>query len=415
MALPKLLERKLQQDEDEIVICGEESPNPGPSKQDSTMERYIKTNFDWKKGLREATADDREFWGQQPQDKDETQVSGECSWLHILRESVIYEERDEGDQRVCAVFFETPKVLRATSAAVVWNCHLVTAAQNRGSGIMKQVFPQAVSAFFGSASQPTKLQFNVLGKSLPAVSRLFAYLPEGQFETVKLDKIFTVSERPSHREGVGRLVTIEGLQQQQQQQQKPEDLRRNATTKGSSSRGQCSDNKDGGDGQFQAGCGLENLGNTCFMNSVLQCLAGTTSLMHAISVHHIQSSSMSTGKESTVGNHCFRFLEMMIQSRQGVTLQPTLLYQEMQQVLPSYRKNHQEDAHEYLVQLLDKLERHAVDAHDIFRGTLQILFRCTSCQGSWIHADGEIFNHFSLQLSGNTLLECLQSSTQVHI
>lgn len=402
MALPSLLERKLKEDEDAIVECEEiflRSDSP---------ESYIKTNFDFQMGLKEATQEDKKFWGQQPQDNDERQGSGQCSWLDKLNESVIYEQRDAQDQRECAVFFERPRVLRATSSAALWDCHLVTAEGMRGKGIMGKVFPVAVSAFFASAKQPTELQFNVLDKSLRIVSNLIAKLPKEQFETVCGGKIFTVSERPSHRNRVGGLVSMKGLQQQQQQHQHLEDGR-NATTEGSSS---------GGDSQVQSGCGLQNLGNTCFMNSVLQCLAGTTSLMDVISGHDVGSSELSTGKEPAVVDLVVRFLNEMVNSERGVILKPVDLCKAIPKVLPNHPKGRQEDAHEYFVCLLNKLEDHAETkiktAHKLFQCALAIQLRCDTCERTWFKQDGELFYHFSLEMSGETLLNCLKSFTQVH-
>mmetsp|Transcript_7302 Transcript_7302/g.17847 ORF Transcript_7302/g.17847 Transcript_7302/m.17847 type:complete len:710 (-) Transcript_7302:295-2424(-) len=115
--------------------------------------------------------------------------------------------------------------------------------------------------------------------------------------------------------------------------------------------------------------GLKNLGNTCFMNATLQCLAGCPTLRAFIlsDLSHTKTSERLLGR----GAHHDSFITfeysmsvMFCEPKPGhehITLKPTGLKNQLNEVIKTYRSGAQEDAHEYAVNLLDHMHKMAVE------------------------------------------------------
>ncbi|CAI5465316.1 unnamed protein product [Closterium sp. Yama58-4] len=102
------------------------------------------------------------------------------------------------------------------------------------------------------------------------------------------------------------------------------------------------------------GAGLSNLGNTCFMNSVLQCLTYTPPLANYLS----QSPHSSTCR--VAGWCALCEMESHVPRAVGGTgkvVSPTGFVRNVKSVARSFKAGRQEDAHEYMRCLLDALHR----------------------------------------------------------
>ncbi|EOD03769.1 hypothetical protein EMIHUDRAFT_69418, partial [Emiliania huxleyi CCMP1516] len=110
--------------------------------------------------------------------------------------------------------------------------------------------------------------------------------------------------------------------------------------------------------QPEAGGGLANLGNTCFMNSVLQCLVHTQ-LLH----RYLEKRQHSAKCRRRQGEFClFCALEDLVQRTfaqgpRSPAFAPRAIANALPAIAKGFRLGRQEDAHEFLRYVLEKLTK----------------------------------------------------------
>ncbi|KAM7263898.1 hypothetical protein ACFE04_001581 [Oxalis oulophora] len=142
------------------------------------------------------------------------------------------------------------------------------------------------------------------------------------------------------------------------------------------------------------GAGLENLGNTCFLNSVLQCLTYTEPLAAYLQSGKHKSSCRIPGfcALCAIQTHVSRALQLT-----GRSLAPKDLVSNLRCISRNFRSARQEDAHEYMVNLLESMHKCCLPSgvpsesqsayekslvHKIFGGRLRSQVICTQCSYS---------------------------------
>ena len=131
-------------------------------------------------------------------------------------------------------------------------------------------------------------------------------------------------------------------------------------------------------------CGLENLGTTCFMNSILQCLNNIPALVE----HYLDYNSRSSllNREHPVSTAFANLIESM---RKFSTARPTVLKSVLCQHAPQLLDFGQQDSHEFLTLLLDVLHRESsAEAEDdsevasvisnLFQGQMEYTIKCSA-------------------------------------
>ncbi|KAL0316470.1 UNVERIFIED_CONTAM: Ubiquitin carboxyl-terminal hydrolase 23 [Sesamum radiatum] len=139
------------------------------------------------------------------------------------------------------------------------------------------------------------------------------------------------------------------------------------------------------------GAGLRNLGNTCFLNSVLQCLTYTEPLAAYLQSGKHQSSCRTAGfcALCAIQKHVSRALQST-----GRILEPKDLVSNLRCISRNFRNARQEDAHEYMVNLLESMHKCCLPSglpsespsayekslvHKIFGGRLRSQVKCMQC------------------------------------
>nr|XP_043623253.1 ubiquitin carboxyl-terminal hydrolase 23 [Erigeron canadensis] len=139
------------------------------------------------------------------------------------------------------------------------------------------------------------------------------------------------------------------------------------------------------------GAGLENLGNTCFLNSVLQCLTYTEPLAAYLQSGKHQVTCRKAGfcALCAIQKHVSRALQLS-----GRSLAPKDLVSNLRCISRTFRNSRQEDAHEYMVNLLESMHKCCLPTgvpsesqsaydkslvHKIFGGKLRSQVKCMQC------------------------------------
>ncbi|KAG8803344.1 hypothetical protein FRC20_002190 [Serendipita sp. 405] len=173
--------------------------------------------------------------------------------------------------------------------------------------------------------------------------------------------------------------------------------------------------------------GLENLGNSCFMNSTLQILLHTPALLNIITRHHQKQLC----KILQDDKFCFtcslkELAYFMVSSKSGRPKSPDTIFRNLRKIAPSFRQYRQEDAHEFLRFSIDALQLSAQNGvkevpdkiattswvHRLFGGQFRSRVGCSEC--GYNSDTFETFLDLSVDVGKcDTLLEMLRKFSVV--
>ncbi|KAL2102028.1 hypothetical protein ACEWY4_003789 [Coilia grayii] len=142
---------------------------------------------------------------------------------------------------------------------------------------------------------------------------------------------------------------------------------------------------------YRVGAGLHNLGNTCFLNSTVQCLTYTPPLAnYLLSKEHSRSCHQSGFCMICVmQNHLIQAF-----ANTGNAIKPVSFIRDLKKIARHFRFGSQEDAHEFLRYTIDAMQKACLNGypkldrqtqattlvHQIFGGYLRSRVKCSICK-----------------------------------
>ncbi|MED6212081.1 hypothetical protein PIB30_079871 [Stylosanthes scabra] len=180
-------------------------------------------------------------------------------------------------------------------------------------------------------------------------------------------------------------------------------------------------NSSDGPSSPSVGAGIRNLGNTCYVNAILQCLTHTVVFVEAIrSCNHI-TPCIAYGQES--GSYCAicALRDTMNGSLQipRHPITPERLVEELNYFSPLFAKGIQGDGHEFMQCLFEKVIKHSPKGANpidtVFGGKLVSLLNCCECGESFSEKEERVTD-ISLEIDNlSTLESALNSFTKLEI
>ncbi|KAM6164705.1 ubiquitin carboxyl-terminal hydrolase 36 [Rhynchocyon petersi] len=142
---------------------------------------------------------------------------------------------------------------------------------------------------------------------------------------------------------------------------------------------------------YRVGAGLHNLGNTCFLNSTIQCLTYTPPLAnYLLSKEHSRNCHQgSFCMLCVMQNHIIQAF-----ANSGNAIKPVSFIRDLKKIARHFRFGNQEDAHEFLRYTIDAMQKACLSGcakldrqtqattlvHQIFGGYLRSRVKCSVCK-----------------------------------